>query len=97
MRRASVVLAEGGLATTTPNHKSSDAKEFVALIRTTLRLSPACSTAILAHQKTRERCTCIPAQAPSPTASETECGVRAASPQAKAPGTEVSFVASVRI
>ena len=31
---------------------------------------------------TRERCSCIPAHAPSATASDTECGARATSPQA---------------
>src|SRR5690606_33612047 len=45
---------------------------------------------------TSDRWTCMPVRAPSPTASETVCGVRATSPQAKTPGTDVCFDSSVR-
>jgi hypothetical protein len=49
------------------------------------------SRSLRSHAHTRDRCNCAPAKVSSTTASETECETRATPPQAKAPGTVVSF------
>jgi len=56
---------------------------------------PYTAEVIDCYPKTSDWWTAVPAMAPSPTASDTDPAARAASPQAKTPGTLVAFRTSV--